>query len=347
MTLMEKEIFEQPEALKNCFSYNRETLNKLVSDIRNKGIVNVVIAARGTSDHAGIYGKYLIESYVGVPVGLSAPSAVTLYGGNINYDNMLVIGISQSGKAADVLAVMEQAKKNGALTCTVTNDETSPLAKCADYHLFCNAGLESSVAATKTFGTQLYIMAYLALMWAGRDDMVKMLAEVPEKIRKVLDDNEKVKALATRARFMTDCFILSRGITYPMALEAALKVQETNYVRAKAYPVSDFHHGPFAMVDDGTPVFVYAGSGKETRKDTVEMIEKLKAVGADVLVISADDDLLSLGDVSFKIPASGGNDFIDMFSFAVFGQLFACNLAAVKGRNPDAPRGLKKITITK
>ena len=104
---------------------------------------------------------------------------------------------------------------------------------------------------------------------------------------------------------------------------------------------------PVLFACGGIAFWLNAGSGKETRKDTVEMIEKLKAVGADVLVISADDDLLSLGDVSFKIPASGGNDFIDMFSFAVFGQLFACNLAAVKGRNPDAPRGLKKITITK
>ncbi|PWM44010.1 MAG: glutamine--fructose-6-phosphate aminotransferase [Clostridiales bacterium] len=347
MTLMQKEIFEQPEALKNCLSYNKETFEKLVADIKKAGITNVVIAARGTSDHAGIYGKYLIESYVGVPVGLSAPSAVTLYGGNIRYNNMLVIGISQSGKAADVLAVMDQAKKNGALTCTITNTEDSPLAECADYHLFCNAGLESSVAATKTFGTQLYIMAHLALMWAGRDDMVKMLEEVPAKMQQVIEDNDKVKALATRARFMTDCFILSRGITYPMALEAALKVQETNYVRAKAYPISDFHHGPFAMVDDGTPVFVYAGSGEQTQKDSLEMIEKLHNVGADVLVVSANDKLLEAGDVSFKIPNSGDNDFMDMFSFAVFGQLFACNLAAVKGRNPDAPRGLKKVTITK
>ena len=346
MTLMQKEIFEQPQALRDCYSYNKTAFEKLVGEIKAKKISNVVIAARGTSDHAGIYGKYLIESMVGVPVGLSAASAVTLYGGNIRYDNMLVIGISQSGKAADVLEVMNQAKKNGALTCAITNTEDSPLAQCADYHLYCSAGLESSVAATKTFGTQLYIMAHIACMWAGREDLLKELQNVPENMEKVLEKNDEMAKIALRYRFMDDCFILSRGINYPLALEAALKVQETNYVRAKAYPISDFHHGPFAMVDEGTPVILYLSDGP-VKKDAYDMIKKLQDVGADILMISDDDELLKEAAVGFKVPCSGKLDMIAAFSFAVSAQLFACNLAAVKGRNPDAPRGLKKVTVTK
>lgn len=346
MTLMQKEIFEQPQALKACLDYNRDTLDKLAERLRAENICNVVIAARGTSDHAGIYGKYLIESLVGIPVGLSAASVATLYGGKIDYKNMLVIGISQSGAAADVRAVMDQAKAAGAVTCTVTNTLGSILADCADFHLYCNVGEEKSVAATKTFGAQLYLMAQLACRWAQRNDLISELDGVPAYIQQVLDCNDRVAELAQRYRFMDDCFILSRGINYPVALESALKVQETNYVRAKAYPISDFHHGPFAMVDEGTPVFFYMPGGP-AKQDSYEMLRKLQGVEADILVISDDDELLSEGSVSFKIPDSKGLDMIATFGFAVFAQLFACNLTAVKGRNPDAPRGLKKVTVTK
>lgn len=346
MTLMQKEIFEQPKALADCLDFNKQTLTQLTTKLKAEGITNVVIAARGTSDHAGIYGKYLIESLVGIPVGLSAASVVTLYGGKISYENMLVIGISQSGKAADVLEILNQAKQQGAITCSVTNTLGSPLADCADYHLYCNVGLESSVAATKTFGAQLYLMAHLACMWADREDLLAELKQVPAYIQKVLDKNDEIAQLTQRYRFMDDCFILSRGINYPVALESALKVQETNYVRAKAYPISDFHHGPFAMVDEGTPVLFYMPDGP-AKADSYEMIRKLQGVGADILMISDDEELLKEGTVGFQIPDAKKLDMIATFGFAVFAQLFACNLTAVKGRNPDAPRGLKKVTVTK
>ena len=346
MTLMQKEIFEQPRALTECLDYNHKTLLDLTQRLKKESICNVVVAARGTSDHAGIYGKYLIESLVGTPVGLSAASVVTLYGGKVNYKNMLVIGISQSGKAADVLEIMKQAKRQGAITCTITNTLGSPLADCADFHLYCNVGLESSVAATKTFGAQLYLMAQLACMWAERDDLLKELEGVPAYIQQVLDKNDEIAHLAQRYRFMDDCFILSRGINYPVALESALKVQETNYVRAKAYPISDFHHGPFAMVEEGTPILFYMSDGP-AKDDSYEMIRKLQDVGADILMVSDDESLLKEGSVGFQIPCAKKLDMLATFGFAVFAQLFACNLTAVKGRNPDAPRGLKKVTVTK
>lgn len=346
MTLMKKEIFEQPKMLKECFEFNKSTLEKLVATLKSSNITNVYVAARGTSDHAGIYGKYLIESMLGIPVGLAAPSTVTLYGGKLKLQNMLVIGISQSGKAADVLEIMKNAKECGAVTLSITNTLGSPLAEYTDFHLYCNAGLEQSVAATKTFGTQLYLMAYLACMWAERNDLLKALAEVPSNIEKVLEKDEEIAEITKRYRFMDECFVLSRGINYPLAMEATLKIQETNYVRAKAYPISDFHHGPFAMLDEGMPVFLYINGGP-IKEDSKEMIEKLKNVGADILMVSDDDELLKEGTVSIKIPDTAKEDAIAAFYFAVVAQLFACNLTKVKGRNPDAPRGLKKITITK
>ena len=346
MTLMQKEIFEQPRALRECYDYNKETLEKLVARLKASDVNNVIIAARGTSDHAGIYFKYLLESKAGIPVGLSACSTATIYGGKINYKNMLVIGISQSGAAADVNKIIKQAKESGAVTVTVTNTLGSLLADAADYHLYCDAGEEKSVAATKTFGTQLYILAHLACMWADDKEGLEALKTVPEYVEQVLAKNDEIAELTKRYRFMNECFILSRGINYPLALEGTLKIQETNYVRAKGYPISDFHHGPFAMVDDGMPVFMYMPGGP-VKEDAKKMIEKLHSAGADILMVSDDDELLAEGTVSFKIPDSKGNDMIAAFGFATFAQLFASNLTNVKGRNPDAPRGLKKVTVTK
>lgn len=346
MTLMQKEIFEEPKALKACYDYNETELKRLAETLRKTDICNVYIAARGTSDHAGIYGKYLIESMVGVPVGLAAASAVTLYGGKINFKNNLVIGISQSGAAADVLEVIKMAKASGAVTLTVTNTLGSPLAEAADFHLYCNAGLESSVAATKTFTTQLYLMAHLAAVWADDKKFMGELQTVPANLEKFFERNDEIAELVKRYRFMNENFYLSRGVCWALALEAALKIQETNYVRARAYPISDFHHGPFAMIEEGTPVFMFVPNGPAA-EDSKAMIEKLKNVGADILMVSDSDELLAEGTVSFKIPSANGNDAMSAFYYAAFAQLFACNLTAVKGRNPDAPRGLNKVTITK
>lgn len=346
MTKMKQEIFEEPAAMKRCAESNAATLDALAEKLKSAKISNVVVAARGTSDHAGIYGKYIIEGLLGIPVGLSACSVTTLYGSQLNYSGMLVIGISQSGKAADVLEVIKNAKATGAITCTITNTLGSPLADAADYHLYCDAGLEESVAATKTFGTQLYLIAQLVARWADRKDILDKLAKVPENMCQILEQDETIAQIATRYRFMNEAFILSRGINYPIALESTLKIQETNYVRAKGYPISDFHHGPFAMVDEGMPVLVYMSDGP-VKNDSMEMFKKLQSVDADILVISDDDELLAQGDLGFKVPYAEKEDMIATFYFALFAQLFAANLADVKGRNPDAPRGLKKITITK
>ena len=157
MTKMEKEILEQPKVLASLKGVNEVTIKNLVSDIKQRDIRMVYFAARGTSDHASIYASYLISTYVGVPTALALPSVVTAYDGKLCLKDALVIGVSQSGKAADVLAVMEKAKQCGALTVAVTNDLQSPMAQFGDYHLYCNAGLEESVAATKTFTSQMYV----------------------------------------------------------------------------------------------------------------------------------------------------------------------------------------------
>ena len=161
-TLMWKEINETPRVFGEIHAQNADVMKNLVKEIKNGSATNFVAAARGTSDHALIYFKYLLEVNSKYTVGLSAPSVITLYRGKIDYSNSIVIGCSQSGKAEDVLEVIRKGNQQGAITIAVTNDKNSPMAKEAKFHLYCSAGLESSVAATKTFSAQLYIMLWLA-----------------------------------------------------------------------------------------------------------------------------------------------------------------------------------------
>ena len=308
MTKMEKEILEQPKVLASLKGTNEVTIKNLVSDIKQRDIKMVYFAARGTSDHASIYASYLISTYVGIPTGLALPSVVTAYNGKLCLKDALVIGVSQSGKAADVLAVMERAKSCGALTVAVTNDLQSPMAQYGDYHLYCNAGLEESVAATKTFTSQMYV-------------------------------------LIQRYRYMEHGFALSRGMSMAIAFETMLKLQETNYVKMKGYAVSDFWHGPLAQVEEGTFVILYAPEGP-VFDNCKEMLAKLDDIGAEVVLVSDNEELVSGRPCAFLVPKLG-SDSVSPFLFAVFAQMFACRLTAVKGRNPDAPRNLNKVTITK
>ncbi len=346
MTKMEKEILEQPKVLASLKGTNEVTIKNLVSDIKQRDIKMVYFAARGTSDHASIYASYLISTYVGIPTGLALPSVVTAYNGKLCLKDALVIGVSQSGKAADVLAVMERAKSCGALTVAVTNDLQSPMAQYGDYHLYCNAGLEESVAATKTFTSQMYVLALLAAVWSDNKELYDKLDEVPAAVEQLLSYiPQDIEKIIQRYRYMEHGFALSRGMSMAIAFETMLKLQETNYVKMKGYAVSDFWHGPLAQVEEGTFVILYAPEGP-VFDNCKEMLAKLDDIGAEVVLVSDNEELVSGRPCAFLVPKLG-SDSVSPFLFAVFAQMFACRLTAVKGRNPDAPRNLNKVTITK
>ena len=345
MTLMEKEIMEQPRALVDCENVNKETMDKLVAELKATNPTHIVLAARGTSDHAGTYFKYLCEVFKGIPVSLAAPSVVTAYGGKLNLKDAVVIAVSQSGAAADALEVVKAGNACGCTTVAITNFPDSVVAKEAKFHLWCNCGLEKSVAATKTYMTSLYLLAEIVAKWSEDKGLLEMLPKIEGLVAETLKDVSYFTELAARFRFMEECFYLSRGYMYPMAMEAALKTQETCYVRARSYAVSDFHHGPFAMIRDNMPVFFFA-CDKATDKDVVEMIDKVKGAGAETIVISNKQEIADKGDIAIKLPdAAEGPAAI--FAGAACAQMFACRLAAAKGLNPDAPRGLTKVTVTK
>lgn len=345
MTYMWKEIMEQPAALKKSLETNAGVIDSLAELISERGIRNVVIAARGTSDHAAVYGKYVIEILTGMSVALAAPSVFTLYKSSLTFENTLVIGISQSGEASDVAEVLKAANAHGAVTVGITNFPDSPVARLSKYHLFCDTGIEKSVAATKTFTAELYLLGNLAAKLAGDSALLREFSAVPDKMKATFDVAGDIGEKAERYRFADEIFVLARGINYSIALETALKIQETTYVNAKAFAVSDFHHGPMAMMEKGKPVIIYAPSGPAL-DDVVSMISALKDAQADLFVVSDRQDICGIGDCSFLIPSTG-SDFISPFCNVAVAQMFSCKLAHEKGLDPDKPRMLNKVTITR
>ncbi len=345
MVKMWEEIFEQPDAVKRCGETNKEVISELVKVLENRNIEFVVVAARGSSDHAGLYGKYIIEYQLGIPTVLASPSIFTIYGRGMKLKNSLVIGLSQSGMAADVLEVIRHGNREGALTLGITNNTASPLAKEAAFHLNCDAGTEKSVAATKSFMTQMYLIAQLVAVWSESEDMKYELLKIPGGISEVLCTAEHIREIAGKYRKIDKCFVLARGINYPIALETALKMQETSYVGAKAYASSDFYHGPFAMIEEAVPVIVFAPGGP-MQNDALEIIRKLQVNKAELIIVSNKREILEMGAVGLSIPDTE-EDMISPFYNIAVAQIFTCGLALSKGLDPDAPRGLKKITVTR
>jgi glutamine---fructose-6-phosphate transaminase (isomerizing) len=345
LTLMIKEINEQPDILESCLQNNMNTIKEIVRQIRERNIGTVFIAARGTSDHAAVYGKYVIEILTGIPVALAAPSVFTMYNKSLNLKDTLVIGISQSGEAEDVREVVSSAAASGSITISITNNGNSPLACGAAYHLDCSAGPELSVAATKTFSAEMFLLAQLAACWSDNSNIRDELSTVPAKIRQTLKTSDGIKNKVQRYVFMNECFVLARGINYAVALECALKIQETTYIRAKAFASSDFYHGPLALIDRNIPVIVFIPEGPSF-KDSLQMIKKLADNGIDIIAVSNCKDVLAASNCGFAIPRTE-NDIISPYPNVVISQLFACELALAKGLDPDKPRRLNKVTITR
>lgn len=355
-TIMWKEINQTPKIFKDIRNDNIEVMQSLVAKIKQSNATNFVAAARGASDHALIYFKYVLEVNSNYTVGLSAPSVLTLYKGKINYANSVVIGCSQSGKAEDVLEVIKKGNEQGAITIGVTNDRNSPIAKNAKYHLYCNAGEKESVVATKTFNAQLYLLMWLAAELSNMKDELFVLKNLDKEIENIMPLIDNLTTVyASKFKDMKSGFVLSRGFTYAIALEASLKLQETCYIPMKGYAGSDFYHGPMVMVNETTPVIIYCAQNcgdDETRcavrADQIKCVEKMLSLKAPVLLVT--NDWLLTGKfkkcndafLNFNVPEE-----FAIFAFALFAQMFALKVSCEIGNNPDAPRVLEKVTITK
>jgi glucosamine--fructose-6-phosphate aminotransferase (isomerizing) len=343
-TYLYREIFEQPQVLRNLIDQETESVWDLAKVIRQSGITHVIIAARGTSDNVGRYAKYLLGAANGLSVGLATPSLFTIYRQVPTFSDALVLGISQSGQSPDIVAVLEEARKQGALTVAITNDVNSPLAENATHTINMNAGLEKSVAATKTYTSSLMVIAMLSAALGDSADRWKELKGMPDAVLKTLELDQAAIEAASRWRFADRCVVIGRGYNYATAFELALKLKELTYIIAEPYSPADLLHGPFAIVERDFPALVIAPHGV-ILPNISHLLKELHQAGADTLIISDDDETMRLADVCLRLPFRVP-EWLSPITAVVAGQLFAIRLTEVKKLDIDKPRGLRKVTRT-
>ncbi|MCX7852434.1 MAG: SIS domain-containing protein [Caldilineales bacterium] len=340
-----REIHEQPEVLARLLENGRIVADRLAAAMRARQIDHVIIAARGTSDNAARYAQYVLGSRNRLPVGLATPSLFTIYKTPPRFGRALVLGISQSGQSPDIVAVLEEARRQGVLTAAITNAPTSPLAQAADAVLDLMAGEERAVAATKTYTAQLAAIALLSVALDGDDEATALLARVPDWVTQALQVEEYVARMAERYRYMQACVTIGRGYDYATAFELALKLKELTYTVVEPYSSADFLHGPFALLEPGFPIIVIAPSGPMLPEMRAFM-DKAAERRAELLVISDDATALAQGRVALPLPA-GVPEWLSPLTAIVPGQLLALYLAQARDLDPDRPRGLRKVTETR
>jgi glucosamine--fructose-6-phosphate aminotransferase (isomerizing) len=346
MSKMLEEIREQPAALERTLRLGLKAAAKLAREVAKKRPRLIVLAARGTSDNAAQFGRYLLEITTGIPVSLAAPSLFTLYDARIDLKDALIVAISQSGESTDTNLVLERGREQGALTVGITNEPASSLAKLADHMFFVRAGRERSVAATKTYTGQvmsLYLLAHALGAKIRLDD----LRRIPDWAASALKLEEQITARAERYRFMERAIVVGRGLNYANAFEFALKLMETCYVVAERFSSADFLHGPIAMVDRAFPMFLFTPPGV-TWDGMREMIQRLGALKAETLIFTdmSNRAAIEANPRAVVIPAKLPRELYTPIPYIIPAQIFAATLAAWKGIDPDRPRTLSKVTRT-
>jgi len=346
------EIHQQPATLERTLKGAVKAAERLRKHIERRRPRFVVLAARGTSDNAALFGRYLLEISTGLPVSLAAPSIFTLYNARVELKDALVVAISQSGESTDTNLVLERARELGALTVGITNSPSSTLAKLPEHCFLVRAGKERSVAATKTYTGQILTLYLLA--WAlGSPVKLDELKRLPEAADKALKLEPEIQECAKSYRYMRQTVVVGRGLNYANAYEFALKLMETCYVVAERFSSADFLHGPIAMVEAAFPVFLFCPAGP-TWPSLKGMLEKLGQLTADTLVITdrANREAARMADRAIVLPETLTvkgplpPEVYTPIPYIVPAQLFSAWLALEKKLNPDQPRTLRKVTQT-
>ncbi len=338
-----REIHQQPETLADLLAAEQPTVAALAQAIRARDISQVVIAARGTSDNAGRYAQYLLGARNGMLITLATPSLFSIYHQPPQFGNALVLGISQSGKSPDIVSVLAEAKRQGALTAAITNVPQSDLAQHADFTIALHAGVEKSVAATKTYTAELTAIAMLSAALAADGKMDAALVQLPQWVAKTLALNPQIAHGVERYRYMQHCVVIGRGFNYATAFELALKLKELTYTIVEPYSSADFRHGPLAVIEAGFPVMVVAPAGV-ILPEMQSFIRTVKDRGAEVMVIS--NDAAAQAEAQLPLRISAVPEWLSPVVAIVPGQLFAMHLAHTRHYPLDTPRGLKKVTET-
>lgn len=338
---MAAEIDQQPGIFADLFA-RRDAIASVASVIAERRPRFVLLAARGSSDHAALYAKYLTEVLLELPAGLVSPSTTTLYGARPDLRDVLLVAVSQSGGSPDLLEVTESARARGALTVAVTNTSSSPLNGAAELAVDVGAGVERAVAATKTYSATLLALYLLVDGIRGGDGSAA--AGLGDLARATLDSSADAVAEAVqRYRFLDRVLTTGRGYSLPTALEAALKLAETSYLAARAYSGADLLHGPVAAVDAETAVLAVtsAGKGGDALHDVLDAVH---GRGADVLAVGSASDKVS---AALRVPVAETAEEVAPILEILPIQRLAHGLALARGGDPDNPRGLNKVTRTR
>ncbi|MDT9680757.1 SIS domain-containing protein [Streptomyces sp. TRM76323] len=341
--IMAGEMAEQPAVLRRILERGAPGIRAVAQAVAAREPRFVLLTARGTSDNAALYAKYLLEVRLGLPCGLTSMSTTTAYGARPRLADVLVITVSQSGGSPDLVASTQAAREAGAITLAVTNNPDSPLAAVSEYHIDILAGPEKALPATKTYTASLLAL-YLFVEGLGGGDGSAARA-LPDLAERILARQDEVRALAARYRFAERMVITSRGYGYPTAKEAALKLMETSYIPALSYSGADLLHGPLAMVDNVSPVIavVTDGRGGEALQP---VLDRLRGRGADLFVVGPQAQV-EAASAGFVLPVDGVPEELQPILEILPLQLLAYEVTIARGQDPDAPRALAKVTETR
>ncbi len=343
---LKDEIHDQPAVLSRVLQSQADPIRRIAAELEKQEVHSVLLAARGTSDNAGVYAKYLWGAFNRLPVAMAAPSLFSCYKKLPAFKDTLVVAISQSGESPDIVGVVEEGYRQGAPTLAITNKIDSPLARAAHAAIDVCAGEEAAVAATKTYTAQLMAIAMLSTAMDGDDERWRALEKVPGIVSQTLALDEAIRQKAERYRFMDHCVVLGRGFNYATAFEWALKLKELAYVIADPYSSADFQHGPVAMLERDFPVLALAPDGP-VFDDTLALLTRLRVEQrVELLVISDRDEALSLAHTPLKLPA-GLPEWLTPIATIAAAQLFCYHVTRAKGLDTESPRGLRKVTLTR
>lgn len=330
-TIMYKEILAQSQCILKTKEYNNNNIVKLATAIKNFNPQNIVIVGRGTSMHAGIYAKHLLELYYHLPVSIAAHSIYTIYDSNLELSKSVVIAISQSGAGKDNLEVIKKAKMKGALTIAIVNELESPLAHEAEYVLYCNAGSADTPPATKTLTTTLYLITMLVYELTKNEALKTEDNELKTVIDNAISNYNLIKDKVSFFVPFKNILSLGRGLSLSLAMEAGLKIKETCHINVNAYPLSEFKHGSIIAANRDMPTIIFDFE-KETRNDVNEIYERLRNKDIPVLLIS-NNSIYKNEDNCLYL--QNDNPIYAYFEALIIIQLLACELSLAKGYDPD------------
>ncbi len=335
--LLQREICSQPEVLERFRRLEGAGTFALGTELAALRPAGVLIAARGSSDHAAVYAKYALGVRLGLPVALAAPSLFTVYDALPDLRGWVVLAISQSGASPDVVAVIERARSAGCTTVALTDLAGSDLAGAAERVVSLRVGGEHSVAATGSFTASLYALAHLVAGWDASSSADRELEAVPERLSRTLGAEAQARAVAERVAASDRCVVLGRGYGFPAALEISLKLKEVAALFAEPFSAADYRHGPIALAGAGTRALVIDVEGP-ARRDVRALLADLDARGVECLRLGDDSQA--------AVPFPAGPEWLAPIPAVIAGQLVALHAAKARGLDPDQPQGITKITRT-